>query len=145
MVKKVMMLTAALSAPSAYSSAFFMQAGSTSVGSGGPNSLGIPPRITDLGFTYMTDDHMEYNLNISGITALKRHYLENRMFLGLGGGLVFSTNGTGPGISSLFGWELFKTSNGFSGSIEYSQSVGLSFGGNIISPYIVRLGGGIWW
>ena len=124
----------------AHAGAFAFQTGATSIGSGGPNSMGIPPRATDVGVTYIHKSMYEVNLNLMGLTIAKRHYSKWGGILGLGAGLIISGNGAGPGLTSLFGYEFFRTKGGYALSMEYAQSTAISFTGHIISPYIVRLG-----
>ncbi len=125
---------------SVFANALGVQAGSTSTGSGGPNSLGIPPRSTDLGFTYLTQQLMSFNINISGLTLGKRYYGSWGSLLELGGGLIIDANGLGAGPYAIFGMELFRTDAGYALNLEYSQSLGLTRRGTLISPYILRLG-----
>lgn len=127
-----------------FGSAFSFQTGATSIGSGGPNSLGVPPRSTDIGLTYITKSLLELNLNLMGITVGRRYYSKWGGILGLGGGMVLDANGLGPGITALFGYEFFRTKGGYALSLEYAPSLGLSFQGIIISPYIMRIGWSKW-
>ena len=144
MVKKIFPLSILAFSSQALGSAFSFQTGSTSIGSGGPNSMGIPPRPTDIGLTYITKGLFEYNLNLMGITVAQRHYYKWGGMLSLGGGLIIGANGAGIGPTSLFGYEFFRSKGGYALSIEYAQSIGFSFSGGIISPYIVRLGWTKW-
>ena len=130
--------------PKASASAFAFQTGATSVGNGGPNSLGIPPRATDLGITYITKSMFEYNLNLMGLSVGRRQYYKWGGILGIGAGLIISSNGAGIGPTSIFGYEFFRSKAGYAMSFEYAQSLGFSFSGNIISPYIVRFGWTKW-
>lgn len=59
------------------------------------------------------------------------------LYSSLGGGLIFSGNGVGPGVYSAFGYN-FGDSIAF--NMEYKQAVGINGDGALISPYALRIG-----
>jgi hypothetical protein len=114
--------------------------GPPAIGSGGPNPLSIPPlNFREYEVTYVTASKFESNIAITPGLLFGTRFGEARgVYYGLGGGLVLSGNGGGPGVYSSIGLNVGET---YKFNIEYKQALGLVFGsGRLVSPYAVRLG-----
>ena len=132
---------ALLGASRASASAFVTHVGPPAAGSGGPNPVSIPPvSIVEYEFVYVTDKDNEITVGIfPGMFYGARSQIVGGTYVGFGGGLVLSTNGTGPGMYSCIGTDLGSGSVKF--NAEYKQAVGFDFSSDtVISPYGVRIG-----
>lgn len=127
-------------ATEARSGTLTLRFGPPSVGQGGSNPLGIPPGPADTELAWITESEWETSLSISpGFTIGKRHRWKG-LYVGLGGGVIISSNGSGLGPYSSFGWE--SSGSLFRYGIEYKQGLGLTSRG-LVSPYAIRAGLGI--
>jgi hypothetical protein len=117
-----------------------LRLGPPSVGQGGANPLGIPPGSTDMEFAWITESQWETSFSVSpGFLIGKRHKWEG-LYVGIGGGLIISSNGVGLGPYSSFGWE--SSGSFLRYGIEYKQALGFASSG-LVSPYALRAGLGI--
>lgn len=126
--------------PRAHAGVIGVRFGPPSLGQGGANPLGIPPGPTDVEVSWTTDSQWETAFSISpGLVLSKRQKLGN-FYVGLGGGVIIGSNGTGIGPCSSFGWE--SSGSLLRYGIEYKQALGFTSAG-MISPYAVRFGLGV--
>ena len=117
-----------------------LRLGPPSVGQGGANPLGIPPGSTDMEFAWITESQWETSFSVSpGFLIGKRHKWEG-LYVGIGGGLIITSNGVGIGPYSSFGWE--SSGSFLRYGIEYKQALGFASSG-LVSPYALRAGLGI--
>lgn len=113
--------------------------GPPAVGGGGPNPVAIPPALTDLGLSYVTDKGLAFDASLTALAMARRSKPKGGAYVSLGGGLIFSVSGTGFGPYAGFGYEGGCLSWLGCFSVEFNQ--GLGFGaGRIISPYGLRMG-----
>lgn len=132
----LLVVSLALGTTEATAGMLMLRAGPPSVGSGGANPIGIPPTAIDLELAWVTESNWETSLSaVPGLLIGKRFDLGN-FYVGLGGGIVISSNGVGLGPYSSFGWE---TSGIIRVGIEYKQALAVSNAG-LISPSALRLG-----
>lgn len=126
-----------LLATTSYAGSWTLRIGPAASGAGGTNPVGIPPGIQDLDIDYLTSSKWETSVSIfPGILVGKR--LEfGGPYVSLGGGLVVSQNGIGPGPYSAFGWDIGSGSWRF--NMEYKQAIGFTSSG-VTGPYAVRIG-----
>jgi hypothetical protein len=122
-----------------YAGGIALRFGTPAVGSGGPNPLSIPPAGRDMGLSYVTDKGTEYNLAITGFSVAARNKTKWGGYSSLGAGFAFSANGGGIGPYGGFGIEV--GCGGWIGcfSAEFTQALGISFGG-LASPTALRIG-----
>lgn len=123
-------------------SGIFIKFGPSSLGNGGSNPISIPPSLADTELYYISNTGFEASLLISGILIGARLTQPPwGAYISIGGGLVLDVNGSGPGIYSAFGYDFgFET---IKFNIEYKQALGITTH-NIIAPYSLKLGVGIW-
>lgn len=114
-----------------------LRMGPAGSGAGGTNPVGIPPSIQDLDIGYVTASKWESTFSVFPGLFLGKRLDFGGPYMSLGGGLVISQNGIGPGPYSAFGWDFGKGSFRF--NIEYKQALGITSNG-FASPYAVRLG-----
>lgn len=117
-----------------------IHAGPPSIGSGGTNPLSIPPfNPLEYEVTYVSKSNFESNISLTpGLLFGYRAGEAKGPYFGLGGGLVISVNGSGPGVYSSVGLNLGET---YKFNIEFKQALGLSLSSSeIVSPYAVRAG-----
>lgn len=127
-----------LTAQTATAGLWTLRVGPPAVGGGGSNPVGLPPSAPDLELNYMTENNWETSLSVvPGVLYGKRFDIGN-FYVGLGGGLIISGNGSGFGPYSSFGWE---SGGRFRFSVEYKQALGITSSG-LVSPYALRLGAG---
>lgn len=128
------------SSKTALAGTFTLRLGPPSVGQGGANPLGIPPGSTDMEFAWITESQWETSFSVSpGFLIGKRHKWDG-LYVGIGGGLIISSNGVGLGPYTSFGWE--SSGSFLKYGIEYKQALGMASSG-LVSPYAVRAGLGI--
>lgn len=119
--------------------------GPPSVGQGGTNPLSVPPiNPIEYEFQWISPRGFEANVGITpGVLFGARTPFSSGLYVGVGGGLVISANGVGPGAYSSFGWNLGKK---IFFNTEFKQAIGLALNNNkLISPYALRVGMGIRW
>ena len=134
--KSLLVLAMAVCPVEATAGMLMLRFGPPSVGSGGSNPLGIPPSAVDVEFAWVTTSNWETSLSaVPGLLVGKRFDIDN-FYVGLGGGILISSNGVGVGPYSSFGWESEGTVRY---SIEYKQGLGFSSSG-LISPSALRVG-----
>lgn len=117
-----------------------MHIGPPSVGQGGSNPVSVPPtNITEYEFEYVTKNGFESNIGIvPGLLFGGRSTMANGAYASFGGGIVLSSNGTGPGAYSSIGMNFGKT---WMFNAEVKQAIGYSFSNDkVVSPYAVRIG-----
>jgi hypothetical protein len=109
------------------------------MGNGGPNPISIPPTaLAQYEFGYVTDLRSEWSVGIvPGLFYGIRTKDTKGPYFGFGGGLVIGANGTGPGVYTAFGANLFCGSVCF--VVDYRQALAIT-GDNLISPYALRIG-----
>lgn len=134
-------LGTSLVAPQASAVAFVLRLGPAGVGFGGTNPMGIPPTAADVELSMITAKNLEFNAGLPGLVGGYRAVTKWGGYVALGGGLVWNTNGLGPGAYSAFGIDfggkLFKM------NLEYKQTVGVT-SNDVIAPHALRFGGGFW-
>ena len=129
-------LSTTLPASVSHAGVLLAKFGPAAVGNGGSNPLGMPPGPADIELAWISDTKWETSLSIvPGLLIGKRHYMGN-YYVGLGGGVVIDTNGSGIGPYSSFGWQ---SDGPFVFSFEFKQALGFTSSG-IISPYALRTG-----
>jgi hypothetical protein len=134
--RSLLVVSLALGTTEANAGMLMLRAGPPSVGSGGANPIGIPPSAVDLELAWVSESNWETSLSaVPGLLFGKRFDIGN-FYVGLGGGIVISSNGVGLGPYSSFGWE---TEGTVRVGIEYKQALGISNAG-LISPSALRLG-----
>ncbi len=111
--------------------------GPPAVGTGGTNPVGIPPGILDAEIGYVTKSKWETNLSAAPGLFLGKRIDFSGPYVSLGGGLVMSANGVGPGPYAAFGYDV--GSGALRMNIEYKQAMGITEDGPI-NPYAVRIG-----
>ena len=129
-----------LISPKAFGGSLTVHVGPPAVGSGGPNPISIPPlSLPEYEVTYVTASKFESNISVTPGLLFGNRFGESKgVYYGLGGGLVISGNGGGPGVYSSVGLNLGDT---YKFNIEYKQALGFVLGGSrLVSPYAVRLG-----
>jgi hypothetical protein len=110
--------------------------GPPSPGNGGSNPLSIPPTAVDMELAWITTSNWETSISaVPGLLVGKRFDIGN-FYVGLGGGIIISSNGVGLGPYSSFGWE---TEGTIRLGLEYKQALGLTSSG-LVSPSALRLG-----
>lgn len=129
--------------PNSSAATLALSIGPPAIGIGGSNAVGIPPQISDLGISFITEEQFEFHLGISGVFVGRRQVTDWGGYFSLGGGPVLSANGFGIGPYSLFGYQFLRSEAGYSTFIEYLQAVGIG-SRNLVSPYVVRIGIGKW-
>lgn len=122
-------------------SAVTVNFGPPGLGMGGPNPISLPPRITEIGFTYLSSSSIETRLAITGLHVGRRWMFKSGTYVTLGGGLVVSANGSGFGLSSAFGIDFRCGVVCY--NAEYATALGIT-SSHIISPYAIRLGVSLW-
>ncbi len=130
---------------SANAGEIIVHVGPPSVGQGGTNPLSVPPlNPIEYEVQWISPRGFEANFGITpGFLFGARTPFSSGLYVGVGGGLVISANGQGPGAYSSFGWNLgdkvfFNT--------EFKQAIGIDPGtSTIISPYALRVGMGMRW
>ena len=113
--------------------------GPPSIGAGGSNPVSIPPiQPVEYEIVYVTDKDREWSVGlVPGILYGTRFY-QNNFYVGIGGGLVISVNGGGPGIYSSFGVNLGQS---IQFNFEFKKAIGLEFSStSLVSPYALRMG-----
>ena len=114
--------------------------GPPSVGTGGPNPVGIPPSIIDYQVGWTSGKDTEWTLSIfPGFFYGKRFKGDFGTFGSLGGGLVTKAGaggGLGPGIYTAVGW---RTCGWVCFVAEYRKAFALVRSG-FAQPYAVRIG-----
>lgn len=134
---KRLWLAAGFWALPALAGTFTVHVGPPAIGNGGPNPISIPPvRVVEYELQYCTDAGTEWNLaQTPGILVGSRTVFASSYYVSLGGGMVISANGTGPGVYSSIGAN-FDWFN-----LEFKQAVGFDYDANqLISPYAIRIG-----
>jgi hypothetical protein len=119
--------------------------GPPSVGQGGTNPLSVPPiNPIEYEVQWISPRGFEANFGITpGLLFGARTPFSSGLYVGVGGGLVISANGVGPGAYSSFGWNLGKK---IFFNTEFKQAIGIALNNNkLISPYALRVGMGIRW
>lgn len=115
---------------------------------GHSNPLGIPPGIQDLQVSYLTPCGHEFSFSIvPGLTYGLRYRKGPYLYGGLGGGLLITANGIGPGAYAAIGASFVRTNN-VTFEAEFRQALGIGMGigdAHIISPFSLRLGIGFYW
>ena len=120
--------------------ALTVHVGPPSIGSGGTNPVSIPPlNPIEYEVTYVTKGKFESNISLTpGLLFGYRAGETKGLYFGLGGGLVISGNGSGPGVYSSVGVNLGET---YRFNIELKQALGYALGSaKLVSPYAVRAG-----
>lgn len=129
-------LAALVLSTSAAAGTLTVHIGPPAVGTGGTNPTSIPP-IDPLEYEveWITKGGFESNIGITpGLLFGARSRMEH-LYVGFGGGLVISANGSGPGCYTSFGV------NAAHFNAEIKQALGFDFEANqVISPYAIRLG-----
>jgi hypothetical protein len=124
----------------ALASSITVHIGPPAVGSGGGNPVSVPPvNPIEYEFQYVSDGKYETNVAVTpGLLFGKRSESTGGVYVGFGGGLVLSSNGTGPGVYSSLGVNLGKT---WQFNAELKQALGYDFSrGNLVHPYAIRIG-----
>ena len=119
--------------------------GPPSVGQGGTNPLSVPPiNPIEYEVEWISPRGFEANFGITpGLLFGARTPFSAGLYVGVGGGLVISANGVGPGAYSSFGWNLGKK---VFFNTEFKQAIGIALNNNkLISPYALRVGMGFRW
>ena len=118
---------------------FAIRFGPPAIGSGGPNPVSIPPAVSDMGLSYITDKNLEFNFAATGLAVAVRDKSSWGGYTSLGGGAAWSVNGGGIGPYAAFGVEL--GCGGFLGcfSAELSQATGIG-SSHMATPTALRLG-----
>ncbi len=132
-------------APAANAGEIIIHVGPPSVGQGGSNPVSVPPiNPIEYEFEWISPRGFEANIGITpGILFGARTPFSSGLYVGVGGGLVISANGVGPGAYSSFGWNLGKK---IFFNTEFKQAIGIALDNNkIISPYALRVGMGFRW
>lgn len=136
----LVMLSSFLIDSQTFAGTLTLRLGPPSVGQGGANPLGLPPGPTDMEFAWISESQWETSFSVSpGLLIGKRHKWGG-LYVGIGGGIVISSNGVGLGPYSSFGWE--SSGSFLRYGIEYKQALGFASSG-LVSPYAVRAGLGI--
>jgi hypothetical protein len=120
---------------------FGVYLGPPATGGGGTNPVHFPPTsLIDYQCTYITKDQREFSLSlVPGLLVGKRFQASSKGggYVSLGGGLVISRNGVGPGVYTGFGWEWCGN---MCGVLEYKKTLGVTSDMRVISPYALRAG-----
>lgn len=119
--------------------------GPPSVGQGGTNPLSVPPiNPIEYEVEWISPRGFEANFGITpGLLFGARTPFASGLYVGVGGGLVISANGVGPGAYSSFGWNL---GNKVFFNTEFKQAIGIALNNSkLISPYALRVGMGFRW
>lgn len=113
--------------------------GPPSVGAGGSNPISIPPvQPVEYEVVYLTDKDREWSVGLVPGLLYGARFYQNPFYVGLGGGLVISVNGGGPGIYSSFGVNLGQS---IQFNFEFKKALGLNLGStSLVSPYALRMG-----
>jgi hypothetical protein len=133
------------SAHSADAGEIIVHVGPPSVGQGGTNPLSVPPiNPIEYEVEWISPRGFEANFGITpGLLFGARTPFSSGLYVGVGGGLVISANGVGPGAYSSFGWNLGKR---VFFNTEFKQAIGIALNNNkLISPYALRVGMGFRW
>jgi hypothetical protein len=121
--------------------------GPAGVQQGHTNPLGIPPQPTDVEVTYLHPSGVEFNVGlIPGITAGLRYRGGSYLYGSVGGGLILSAQGIGPGLYSAVGIS-FMRNWPVTIEAEFKQAAALAMGmgeTHITMPYAFRLGAGVY-
>jgi hypothetical protein len=132
-------------AHSAHAGEIIVHVGPPSVGQGGTNPLSVPPiNPIEYEVEWISPRGFEANFGITpGLLFGARTPFSAGLYVGVGGGLVISANGVGPGAYSSFGWNLGKK---VFFNTEFKQAIGIALNNNkLISPYALRVGMGFRW
>jgi hypothetical protein len=115
----------------------FLKMGPPSLGNGGPNPLGIPPKPIDMELTYV---HQDFEMSV-GVPALSLGWkiLQSEWggSIAAGPALVLSAHAGGIGAYSSFAYTSSK--EGLAFIAEYKNYLGISSEG-LIMPYSLRIG-----
>ncbi len=133
------MTIAALGAGTVYGKSLTVHVGPPSVGAGGSNPLSLPPlNPVEYEVVYLTDAGREWSIGLVPGILYGGRFQQGIFYVGVGGGLVISANGGGPGIYSSFGLD---AGDRIKFNIEIKQALGIDLGSTgIVSPYALRIG-----
>lgn len=123
----------------AHGKSLTVHVGPPSVGAGGSNPLSIPPlNPIEYEVVYLTDSGREWSFGIVPGILYGGRFQQGAFYVGIGGGLVISLNGAGPGAYSSFGLDI---GNDIKFNVEVKQAIGIDLSANgIVSPYAIRIG-----
>lgn len=114
-----------------------LRLGPAGTGSGGTNPLGLPPGPLDVDIGYVSKTKWETTVSVMPGLFLGKRIDYAGPYVSLGGGIVVSGNGIGPGPYSAFGYDFGSGALRF--NVEYKQALGITQSG-FVSPYAVRIG-----
>jgi hypothetical protein len=122
-----------------FSKSLTVHVGPPSIGAGGSNPVSIPPlNPIEYEVVYLTDSSREWTFGLVPGLLYGGRFQQGLFYFGLGGGLVFSINGGGPGMYSSIGGDV---GDKIKFNFEIKQALGIDLGSNhLISPYAVRIG-----
>lgn len=126
-----------LASTSATAGVLSLRIGPAASGAGGTNPVGIPPGIQDLDIGYVSASKWETTASIFPGLFLGKRIDFAGPYMSIGGGLVISQNGVGPGPYTAFGWDVGSGKLRF--NAEYKQAIGFTTNG-LTGPYAVRIG-----
>lgn len=125
----------------AMANGLLLRFGPPGVGRGGPNPVNLPPSFLDTELGYVTDQGFQTSVSVTGLLLGQRATAKWGGYVAIGGGLILSAQGGGPGVFSEFGVD-FRCGL-FCWSAAYTQALGI-VGSGITSPYAVRIGVSTW-
>lgn len=130
----------AAAATPAQASLLTVHIGPPAIGTGGSNPLSIPPtNPIEYEVSYVSASKFESNISLSpGLLFGYRAGDDRGLYFGMGGGLVISSNGTGPGVYSSVGYHIGES---IKFNIEFKQALGYALSSaHLVSPYAIRAG-----
>ena len=114
--------------------------GPPTLGQGGSNPLSIPPgNPVDWQVSYINDAGREWMLSIIPGIFYGQRFQIDQVTIGLGGGILVSSNGLGVGVYQSVGWETLPFWKVYRAEVEYRQVIGLAAEGTEF-PYTLRIG-----
>lgn len=122
-----------------YGKTMTIHVGPPSIGAGGSNPISIPPiQPVEYEVVYLTKNDREWSIGLVPGILYGGRYQQGFFYVGLGGGLVISINGGGPGVYSSFGINLGQSTQF---NFEIKQALGIDLSSStLISPYALRMG-----
>ena len=138
-IQSLLGLVLALEGPPSLSKTLTIHVGPPSIGAGGSNPISIPPvQPAEYEIVYLTQNDREWTFGLVPGLLYGARFHQNPFYVGLGGGLVISINGAGPGVYSSFGVNLGRSIQ-FNFEFKKALSIDLS-SSTMISPYALRMG-----
>ena len=125
----------------AYSWGMALRFGPPAIGRGGANPVSIPPQVIDTQVAIASNSGFEGNFSVTGLYLGQRYTSQWGGYVTLGGGLVISSNGVGPGAYTAFGMDWGCPTLCF--SMEYLRALGIGAQG-LVQPYAFRIGAALW-